>query len=135
MVAPKRVLIIDDDPDFADYVRIVLSANGYEVRTASTAQEGLEIMREAQPHLVIVDVMMSYVLDGWSVSHAMRCDPALSGIPVLMVSAIVTREDDALFPVETGRIDAFMSKPLEPPALLERVAELIHCEREGKGES
>jgi len=123
---PIRILVIDDDLDFLDFVRIVLSANGYQVETAPTAQEGLDKMRAQPPDLVIVDVMMSYVLDGWSVSREMRFDPNLCNIPVLMVSAIVSDQNDPLFPGrEQCRVDAFMSKPLDPKGLLRRISELV----------
>ena len=125
MADAKRVLVIDDDPDFCDFVRIVLSANGYLVRTAASAGEGLELMRAERPDLVIVDVMMSYVLDGWTVSREMYFDPQLRDIPVMMVSAVVGSEEDDLLPTgANGRVDAFMSKPLDPSALLRRVADL-----------
>ena len=126
MAEAKRIVVIDDDPDFLSYVSIVLSANGYQVSTAPSEREGLEMIRRAPPDLVIVDVMMSYVLDGWSVSRQMSADPHLREIPVLMVSAIVSDEDDACFPdPEVCRVDAFMSKPLEPDALLQCVAKLV----------
>jgi len=122
----KYVLVIDDDPDFLDYVSIVLSANGYRVRTARSAGEGLEMMRQDPPDLVMLDVMISYALDGWKVSQQMQSDSRLRDIPVLMVSAIVSREDDDLLARgKTARFDAFMSKPLEPSALLSCVAGLI----------
>jgi CheY-like chemotaxis protein len=125
MKRPKLILVIDDDRDFLDFVAIVLRSRGYEVRTATTAAEGLRAMREAAPALVIADVMMSYVLDGWTISREMVEDPALAGIPIMMVSAIVTFEDDDLFPPsERARIDAFMSKPLDPAALLAHVDKL-----------
>jgi CheY-like chemotaxis protein len=128
MAEPKRILVIDDDADFLSYVQIMLSANGYEVLTAITAAEGLRRMHQDPPDLVIADVMMSYVLDGWTVSREMKADPLLREIPIIMVSAIVSVEDDGLFPtVETGGADAFLSKPLEPAALLNRVAELIRA--------
>jgi len=125
MADRKQVLVIDDDPDFLSFVQIVLRANGYEVCTATTSNEGLEMMRRNPPDLVIVDVMMSYVLDGWSVSREMRSDPRLREIPLMMVSAIVSDEEDNLFPQgEKEHVKAFMSKPLDPAALLRRVAEL-----------
>ncbi len=128
MADAKRVLVIDDDPDFCDFVRIVLSANGYLVRTAVSAGEGLELMRAERPDLVIVDVMMSYVLDGWTVSREMFYDPKLRDIPVMMVSAVVSSDEDDLLPTgENGRVDAFMSKPLDPAALLQKVADLTQA--------
>ena len=81
------------------------------------------------PDLVIADVMMSYVLDGWSVSREMRSDPCLRKIPLMMVSAIVSDKDDSLFPINE-QVDAFMSKPIDPAALLRRVAELIKTKQE-----
>jgi DNA-binding response OmpR family regulator len=126
MTGGKRILIIDDDPDFLDYVQIILSANGYSVQTAQTAEAGLEAMRRAPPHLVIVDVMMSYVLDGWSVGRQMKHDPVLAEVPVLMVSAIVSTADDELFPTSNGVcFDGFLSKPIAPETLLHCVGELV----------
>jgi two-component system, OmpR family, alkaline phosphatase synthesis response regulator PhoP len=129
----KRVLVIDDDPDFLSFVQIILVANGYAVATASTANEGLEAMRRDPPDLVIADVMISYVLDGWMVTREMRSDPRLREIPLMMVSAIVSDKDDSLFPsLEDSRVDAFMSKPLAPSALLRRVAELTGSKEDQK---
>jgi CheY-like chemotaxis protein len=125
MTESKKIMVIDDDPDFLSYVQIVLVANGYQVCTASSASDGLQKMRGDPPALVIVDVMMSYVLDGWNVRREMLSDAQLRDIPVLMVSAIVSDDEDALFPSDAdGRADAFMSKPVEPAALLARVSEL-----------
>lgn len=125
MAETKQILVIDDDPDFLDYVRIVLTANGYAVRTATSAQEGLEMMRALPPDLALLDVMMSYALDGWNVTREMQFDPRLRHVPVMLVSAIVSKEEDALFPTDQSHIAAFMSKPIEPAALLRRVAELV----------
>lgn len=131
MTDPTKIMVIDDDADFLSYIQIVLSANGYRVSTAMTANEGLEAMRRDPPALVIVDVMMSYVLDGMTVRREMASDPVLSKIPVLMVSAIVADDEDHLFAypqgaaaMERGARDSFMSKPVEPGALLARIAEL-----------
>ncbi len=128
MTDRKRIMVIDDDADFLSCLQIVLSAGGYEVVTATNASEGLSRMHQQRPDLVIADVMMSYVLDGWTVSREMKADPLLRDIPIIMVSAIVSVEDDGLFPtVGTGGADAFMSKPIEPAALLRRVAELTRA--------
>jgi CheY-like chemotaxis protein len=128
----RPVLVIDDDPDFLDYVSIVLSSQGYTVQTAHNATQGLAMMRERKPALVIADVMMSYVFDGWTISREMLVDGDLSDIPIMMVSAIVSLEDDDLFPeAEKSRIDAFMSKPVDPGELLEAVARLTSSTRGG----
>lgn len=130
----KTILVVDDDPDFLDFATIVLEAGGYAVRTATSADGALQIMHDECPNLVICDVMMSYALNGWSVSRRMSADPFLRNIPVLMVSAIVNESDRGLFP-ENGhvRLDAFMRKPLDPTALLQRVAELTGCNPQRRG--
>ena len=125
-----RVVVIDDDPDFLDYVRIVLSSHGYDVLTASGAAVGLDLMRQDPPSLVILDVMMSYALDGWTVCHEMQLDPALSDVPLVMVSAVVTTQDDELFPSgANASMDAFLCKPVEPRSLLQCVRELTGSRR------
>jgi DNA-binding response OmpR family regulator len=121
----KRIIVIDDDPDFLDYVRIVLTANGYAVQTAHSTQEGLAQMRLSKPDLVIVDFMMSYVLDGVAVCLEMAGDAQLAGIPVLLVSAVVSERDDQLFTAEERKcVAGFMSKPVEPALLVARIEEL-----------
>ncbi len=123
--APKMVLVVDDDLDFLDFVTIVLESDGYTVRTATNADAGLELMQAERPDLVIVDVMMSYELNGWSVSRQMSADPLLRQVPVLMVSAIVNESDEGVFPRNGhARLDGFMRKPIDPSTLLRRVAEL-----------
>ena len=122
METGRRILVIDDDPDFLVYVTVVLETNGYGVATATSAEEGLRLMREQLPDLVMVDMMMSYALDGWTVSREMQFDPTLRAVPVLMVSAVVSDDNDSLFArPEQVRIDAFMTKPVSPAALLDKV--------------
>lgn len=126
MTRPKRILVIDDDPDFLDYVGIILGAHGYAVQTATNARAGLEMMRADPPDLVIADVMISYALDGWNICQEIRADPQLQHIPLMMVSAIVSDRDESIGPkIREAQVDDFMSKPLEPSALLEHVARLI----------
>jgi CheY-like chemotaxis protein len=126
MADPRQILIIDDDPDFLDYLEIILAANGYEVQKATGADQGLALMRACCPALVIVDVMMSYVLDGWAIGREIRDDPALRRVPIIMVSAIVSDTDDPLFPgIDEAHFDAFLSKPVDPATLLRRIEELL----------
>jgi len=126
MPTQKRVMVIDDDPDFLSYVGIVLDAGGYVVDTALNMAEGLCRMREVPPDLVIVDVMLSRAFAGWNISHELENDSRLCCVPILMVSAIVSMQDDDLFPVEQRELaSAFLSKPIEPATLLRRVGDLL----------
>jgi CheY-like chemotaxis protein len=121
-----NILVVDDDPDFVEYTRIVLESQGYRVQTAATADSALRMMRENKPDLVLLDVMMSYVLDGLNVTRQMRDDPELKTVPVIMISAIVSREEAGVFPTdEYLAVDAFMTKPVDPADLLRQVARLL----------
>lgn len=124
-----RILVIDDDIDFLEYVGIVLRSAGYVVDTATNAERGLQAMKQKRPDLVIADVMMSMSMDGLVIDHQMAQDPGLRDIPLLMVSAIVSDNDTFLKRTpETRHYAGLMRKPLEPAALLKRVAELVASE-------
>jgi CheY-like chemotaxis protein len=121
-----KVLVVDDDPDFVEYTRIVLESHGYEVRTAATAELALRLMHKEKPDVALLDVMMSYVLDGIQLTRQMCDDPELRHIPVIMISAIVSREEAGAFPTdECVSVKAFMTKPVDPGDLLRQVAKLI----------
>ena len=119
---PKTVLIVDDDPDLVLSMRLVLESEGYEVKEASTGQEGLEKMREAKPDLVLMDVMMANPLDGYYTTQEIADDPELSGIPILMISSITTSQYAERFPTDQHlNIQEFISKPVDPEALLRTI--------------
>ena len=121
-----KILVVDDDPDFVEVTSMILESGGYEVASASNGEEALQAMRQDKPDLVLLDVMMSTVLDGLNVSHEMRNDPALRDIKVIMVSSIITSPHASLFPTdEYVPIDAWISKPMDPDDLLEKVRRLI----------
>ena len=122
----SKILVVDDDPEFVEITRMILESRGYEVRSASSGAEALQTMRQDKPDLVLLDVMMSTVLDGLRVSHDMRADPDLRDIPLIMVSCIITSPHASLFPTdEYIPIDAWISKPMDPDDLLEKVQGLL----------
>jgi CheY-like chemotaxis protein len=130
--AGYSILVVDDDPDFVEYTRIVLESQGYEVQTAATTDAALRLMRQNKPDVALLDVMMSYVLDGLNLTRQMRDDPALKDIPIIMISAIVSREEAGVFPTdEYLSVDAFMTKPVDPADLLDQVAKLIQSRQKG----
>ena len=125
----KKIVVIDDDPDFVEYARIVLEAAAYDVLMASDAADGLTLIRKALPDLVITDVMMSYALEGASVMREMRADPELCRTPVLVISAIARAPDADIF--ATGNRpapDGFLTKPVAPDTLLAAVSRCLSSE-------
>jgi CheY-like chemotaxis protein len=114
-----RIVVIDDDPDFLEYARIILESASYEVLTATDAAEGLKLIRSSAPDLIITDVMMSYSLEGASITREIRADPDLCGLPVIVISAIARTPDADIFPQGAKPAsDGFLTKPVPPDALL-----------------
>jgi len=71
MEKPK-VIVIDDDPDMVESIRITLEANDYEVCSAENGTEGLKLIKEIHPDLIILDVMMDTITEGFQVSYQLR---------------------------------------------------------------
>lgn len=120
------ILVVDDDPDFCEITRTVLEREGFGVQTAASGDQALSSMRANPPDLVILDVMMSSVLDGLDLSDRMMADSSLRKIPIIMVSSIASSEYAGMFPTDAYvGIDAWISKPVAPQTLLSNVRELL----------
>jgi len=107
------ILIVDDDPDFCEVVKVALEADGFSVRAAADGIKGLAAMREQRPDLVFLDVIMTMPTDGCYVADEMYDDPALRSIPVVMVTSIVDSQYAGFFPTDrTLHVDMFLDKPV-----------------------
>jgi len=123
---PQKILIVDDDPDFREFVRIVLESHGYQVSEAANAPAGLAVMRETPPHLVLLDAMMSYELAGIGTIRAVRSEPQLANLPIILISAVLSEDGDRFLPAdERTMVNRFLSKPISPHELLSEVAALL----------
>jgi CheY-like chemotaxis protein len=117
-----KVLVVDDDPDFVKVTSKILEKEGHEVVSAANGARALKAMREQAPDVVLLDIMMSYILDGLDVSREMAEDPGLKDVPVIMVTSLTAVQGSALFPTdEQIAVDEWLSKPVEPEDLIERV--------------
>src|SRR5262252_4292670 len=117
----KTVLVVEDDPDIRDIVQDLLESEGYDVIPASHGKQALEFLREvkdsARPALVILDMMMPLV-DGRQVLEAMRREPRLASIPVLVISAVVREKPEGA--------SGFLRKPVSLEKLFEAVRSFTH---------
>jgi len=121
-----KILVVDDDPDFVEITRTILEANDYQVTSAPNGAQALSEMRRDKPDLVLLDVMMSYILDGLEVTKEMQADVELRNIPVVMVSSIATSPHAEVFPTdEYLPIDGWISKPVHPDDLLKMVKQCL----------
>ena len=123
---PVSVLVVDDDPDFVQITRSILTKEGYKVASASSGDSALQAMKANRPDLVLLDVMMTTPLEGIGVARKMASDPALKEIPIVMISSIDSSQyassvpDDLQIP-----IDAWISKPVKPDHLLSTVRRFL----------
>lgn len=129
MATPKKLLIIDDDPDFVDGIRIILKKATYEVDVAYNPKDGFKALETGQYDLLLLDIMMGRGAEGIMIARKMRKDTRLREIPVLIITGI--REQIAfLFPGEQVHphfvaVDELVEKPIEPKLLLEKVDVLL----------
>jgi len=133
------LLVVDDDEDFLEMTRHVLEAGGYRVACAPDAEVALETMIKEKPELVITDLMMQAMGDGFSLSRRIKECPACSDVPVIIVTAAGRRLGYDFVPrnpedLAAMRADAFFEKPVHPEALLAKIADLLgEDERKGHG--
>lgn len=136
MSEQKRILIIDDDPDFVEGIKAILDQAQYNVDVAYNPKEGLKKLRTLNYDMLLLDIMMGRGAEGIMVARTMRKDPKLREIPVLIITGI--REQIAfLFPGEPVHprfvaVDELVEKPVEPGLLLEKVSGLLKLAEERK---
>jgi CheY-like chemotaxis protein len=122
----KQILIVDDDRDVFESMKIVLEAEGYTVDWATNGAEALQKAKACKPDLVILDVMMNSDDEGFQVTYKMKQDTELSRIPIVMVTSVGARtgfsfnraRDEDFLPV-----NEFLEKPVEPRVLIDKVRE------------
>ena len=127
MSEPKTILIIDDDPDFVAAIGHLLETSGHQVRTAPDGRRGYELAQAILPDLILLDVMMTERTEGFFTLERIRRTPALSGIPVIVVSSIYTEYPSFRVSPDAGWLpaDLFLAKPADPERLLTEVTRLL----------
>ena len=116
------VLIVDDDERVREYVRVNLEMEGYAVREAGNAEEGLGVLEEVSPDLILLDVMMPEV-DGWEMLRRVQERHGVGAIPVVMFSGKVN-EQSAQEATARGA-QGFVGKPFDPQQLIEHAKHLL----------
>ncbi len=114
----RRILLADDNADMRDYVRRLLSRNGYEVETAADGLSALSAARANKPHLVLADIMMPG-LDGFELLHALREEEELGDVPIILLSARAGEE--ARIEGMRAGADDYLTKPFSARELVARV--------------
>jgi excisionase family DNA binding protein len=115
------VLIVDDDEGLREYVRTRLEAEGYAVREAGSAEAGLQVLEEATPDLVLLDVMMPEV-DGWEMLRLVQERHGVGTIPVVMFSG---KADAPVDEAASRGAQGFIGKPFDPQELVDQTKQLL----------
>jgi DNA-binding response OmpR family regulator len=116
---PKKILVIDDEPQIVEICMDYLKSGGYSVLSATNGREGVDLARREQPDLVVLDLMMPE-MDGFEVCKALRKE---SEVPIIMLTARV-EETDKLIGLELGA-DDYITKPFSPRELVARVKTVL----------
>jgi two-component system alkaline phosphatase synthesis response regulator PhoP len=129
----KQLLVIDDDPDFVEGIKSILTKAKYDVDVAYNPKDGLAALQKKRYDLLLLDIMMGRGAEGVMIARKMGRDPKLREIPVLIITGI--REQiaflfgsKALHPHFVD-VDEMVEKPVEPKFLLERVAGLLEASK------
>ena len=134
MGAQPNILVIDDDRDLVNSVRIILESRGYKVRSAYSGQEGYQQIEEQAPDLVILDVMMATDTEGFDLAYKLNRDPKYNRIPILMVTGFSQKmaemgaESFQHILGESWPVTQLLEKPIDPGELLAAVEALLKGE-------
>ena len=135
MAASAKILVVDDDPDMREALQMILESGGYTVVMAEDGEKCLSKLKEEQPDLLILDLLMPR-MDGFEVCKALK-DPRYAKyarMPIIILSSVQEGVSQRRYELETGvrlDVDDYVEKPIESSILLERVGKII--KRIGKG--
>lgn len=131
MAANKNILVIDDDKDMVNAIRIILESNNYRVTTAFNGKEGLARIEESLPDFIILDVMMSTETEGFDLAYKLRNNEQYRDIPILMLTSFpqeIAKQGPEKFQHIMGEswpVSEFMEKPVDPDQLLSIIKDIL----------
>jgi two-component system alkaline phosphatase synthesis response regulator PhoP len=113
MSTQKRILVVDDEPDFASIVQADLEKEGYDVEVAYNGAEGLEKVKANPPHAIVLDVMMPE-MDGYELCKLLKGDDAYCNIPIVLLTAVASHVTSTRYSHADGmetEADDYIAKP------------------------
>ena len=120
----KTILVIDDDIDLVEIIRVTLENQGFRVVDAQSGARGLELARSGAPDLILLDVMMGTIDEGFQVAYQLRNDPDTRDIPILMLTAVGDQTGFEFDPDKDHEflpVDEFLEKPVSPRKLVDMI--------------
>jgi two-component system, OmpR family, response regulator VicR len=119
----KTIIYIEDDPEMIDLVTLILRPKGFKVKGANGGREGLDLIAQVNPDLVLLDLMMPD-MDGWEVYHQLKANEATSRTPVIIITA-KSQAIDQVLGLYIAMVDDYISKPFHPQQLVESIQKVL----------
>jgi CheY-like chemotaxis protein len=135
MTSKGLILVVDDDADIIATSRIILEANGYEVLTASSGKQALELLSRNRPDLMLLDVMMASDTEGFDLAFQLKQDPAFKDLPIIMLTAFLDKvraEGPGPFEFIMGEqwpVEWLFEKPLDTKKLLAKIEAIFKARK------
>ena len=129
-----KILVIDDDPDLVEALKMILQTGSYRVVFAFDGEEGLKRVKEENPDLIILDLLLPKE-SGDVLCRELKTDPRYANIPILVLTAVAEKMSNKLFPkhrMKSLPADDYVDKPVQPQDLLGRVDRLLVRSKEGE---
>lgn len=124
----KSILCIEDEAEMIDLMRLILGRRGYDVKGAISGMEGLKMIREHSPDLILLDLMMPE-MDGWEVYQQIKADEKMKKTPVIVVTA-KAQSIDRVLGLHIAKVDDYIAKPFSPQELLTSVEKVLNKPKE-----
>ena len=119
----RKVVCIEDEPEMIDLFKLILTRRGFEVIGANGGRQGLELVKEIKPDLVLIDLMMPD-MDGWEVYQNLKANEETQNIPVIVVTA-KAQSIDRVLGLHIAKVNDYIAKPFSPTSLLESIEQVL----------
>jgi CheY-like chemotaxis protein len=134
MAAP-RILLVDDEGLMLALYKAHIQRAGYELLTAGSGEEGIELALREMPDLIVMDVIMQG-MSGLAALHALKTNEATKAIPIIIITAAVSKQYEAARrEATTGGAARFLTKPISPPQLLAEIQKIVPLQSQPPAES
>ena len=127
MIEKNKILLVDDDRDILDSLKIILESNGYKIRTARNGREALVALREEKPDLMLLDIMMATDTEGFDLAYELKNKPGFEDLPIIILTSFlgkVREEGPEQYQHILGEewpAKWFFEKPVDSKKLLEKI--------------
>ncbi len=123
ITAKRSIVYIEDDSEMIDLVELILNRHGFEVHGAHGGRQGIDLVHQEHPDLILLDLMMPD-LDGWDVYQQLKADSNTKDVPVIVITA-KTQSIDKVLGLHIAKVDDYISKPFRPQDLLDSVEKVL----------